>query len=161
MPPEPDEALSLLVESYHGEVWGEAIFGTLAELLADEDHRAKLRTLTLLERTMAGFLAPLVPPGAADEAGQRASGEETAKALIDLPWSEFVGSIEPVTEQFLAKYRRLGEVATRPDWVAAAGVLVSHEEALGEFAREELAGHPHPTAAIDRFLADQFQTTGS
>ena len=161
MAPDPDEALSLLVESYHGEVWGEAIFGTLAELLADEDQRTKLRTLTLLEATMAGFLAPLVPSGAADEAGQRASGEETAKALVDVPWSDFVGSIEPVTEEFLAKYRRLGEVAIRPDWVAAAAVLVSHEEALRQFAREETAGQPHPTAAIERFLSDQFQTTGS
>jgi len=161
MPSEPDEALNLLVESYHGEIWGEAIFGALAELLADGGHRAKLRTLTLLEHTMAGFLAPLVPSGAADEAGQRASGEDMAKALADLPWSDFVGSIEPVTEEFLAKYRRLGEIAPRPDWVAAADVLVSHEEALREFARAEMAGHPHPTAAIDRFLSDQFQTAGS
>ncbi len=161
MAPDPDEALDLLVESYHGEIWGEAIFGTLAELLSDSDQQAKLRTLTLLERTMAGFLAPLVPRGAADEAAQRASGEEMAKALADLSWSDFVGSIEPVTKQFLAKYRRLGEIASRPDWAAAAGVLVTHEEALREFAREETAGRTHPTAAIERFLSDQFQTAGS
>jgi hypothetical protein len=161
MAPDPDEALSLLVESYHGEVWGEAIFGTMAELLADEDQRAKLRTLARLEHTMAGFLAPLVPGGAADEAGQRANGEATAKGLVLFPWSEFVGSIEPVTEQFLATYRRLGEIAIRPDWVHAAEVLVRHEQALREFAREEMAGRPRPTAAVDRFLSDQFQTAGS
>jgi hypothetical protein len=119
-------------------------------------------TLTGRARTHHGRVSG--SPGSyrgADEAGQRASGEEPAKAGADLPWSDFVGSIEPVTEQFLAKYRRLGEVATRPDWAAAPRVLVNHEEALREFARSETAGRRHPTAAVDRFLSDQFQTAGS
>jgi hypothetical protein len=67
---------------------------------------------------------------------------QLAEALIEGTradsWAGILGSFESITTQFLAVYRRIGELA--PAERDTADLLVAHELALGAFARRELAG---------------------
>jgi hypothetical protein len=62
-----------------------------------------------------------------------------ADAAASLPWSDLMGSFEPITTQFISLYERIGELAREEDRPVAA-LLVAHEHALRGFARRELSG---------------------
>lgn len=65
-----------------------------------------------------------------------------ADAVGAMTWEEFLGSFEPVTTEFLAKYRRLVELASDDDERAIAEAYVAHEEALAAYARRALGREP-------------------
>jgi hypothetical protein len=72
--------------------------------------------------------------------------EALAEAVAPLPWSDFMGAFESITTQFLALYRRIGEISEADG--AESTLLVAHEEALRDFARRELAGRDDSTVPI-------------
>lgn len=131
----------LWVESYQGEVLGEALFGLLAEREQDPERKQQLEVLTLLERATKELAEPLLASKGIDE-GDSASTVNTAKELADavaaMSWEEFLGSFEPVVSDFLAKYRELVELARDDDERAVAQAYVAHEQALAAFARRSL-----------------------
>ncbi len=134
-------AAELWVESYQGEVLGEAVFGALAEGEVDADRRHQLEVLTLLERTTKELADPVFDRRGLDRGdtpATLAAARELAAAVSGITWEEFVASILPVTEQFLVTYHRLVELA--PDDVEreVAEAYVAHEEALAAFARRSL-----------------------
>jgi hypothetical protein len=61
-----------------------------------------------------------------------------ADAVSSLSWAELMATFEPVTTQFAAMYARIGELD--PAEQDTADLLVAHELALRQFARQELAG---------------------
>jgi hypothetical protein len=138
----PDEAVAALwVKAYQGEVLGEAFFGAVAEQLDDEERAARVRVLMTLERRTKEATAPaLVRAGLSTDPDPEmvSTAEVLAAAVASLEWEQFLGSIEPVTLQYLALYERIGELD--PSERAAADLLVAHELALRNFARHELAG---------------------
>ena len=67
-----------------------------------------------------------------------AEAEALAEALADVSWESFLSSFEPITTQYLAMYRRIGEL--NPAEQATVDVLIAHELALREFGRLELTG---------------------
>ena len=131
----------LWVESYQGEVLGETLFGLMAEREDDPARRRELEALTLLERATKELAEPVFHRRGLDR-GDTAATVAEATAMADvvkgMTWEEFLSSFEPITSQFLAKYRQLVELADDDDERRIAEAYVAHEEALACFARREL-----------------------
>jgi hypothetical protein len=138
----PEDGLAeLWVRAYQGEVLGELLFGGIAEHLDDPDQAAKMRVLASLERRTKEATAP-----ALERAGITTDPdpemEATATALLPgalaMGWSELMGTIGPITAQYIPLYQRIGELS--PAERDTADLLVAHEAALRDFALAELAG---------------------
>jgi hypothetical protein len=126
------------VESYQGEVFGEALFGLLAEREQDPERRRQLEVLTVLERSTKLLAEPVFDRSGidrGDSAASIAAGREIAEAVVSMTWDEFLASFEPITSEFLAKYRELVEIVTDDRERQIAEAYVRHEEALAAFAR--------------------------
>lgn len=137
----PDDPLDVLwVKAYQGEVLGEALFGRMADQLDDEEHKSKMRVLATLERRTKESIAPaLERAGLSTEPDPESLG--TAEALAGAattPWKDLLATFEPITSQFCAMYRRIGELD--PSESEMSELLVAHELALRNFARAEIAG---------------------
>jgi len=135
----------LWVESYQGEVLGEALFGLMAEREQDPERRAQLEALTLLERATKELAEPLLERRGIDRgdtAASIATGHDFADALASTGWSEFLRSIPPVTVQFLAKYEELVALSDDPADRAIAMQYCEHERALASFAHRALGDEP-------------------
>ena len=135
----------LWVEVYQGEVLGEAFFGLLTEREQDPARRRQLETLVVLERSTKELAAPVLARRAL-EPGDTAMTVASAAAMADgvsaMPWERFVASLEPGTAEFLAKYRRLVELAEDDREREVAETYVAHERALASFARRALGQEP-------------------
>jgi hypothetical protein len=138
-------ASELWVESYQGEVLGEALFGTLAERQDDAVRRHQLQILTLLERATKELADPVFERrqlDRGDTAATLVTAAELAEALAGISWEEFLASFEGITAEFLAKYRQLVDLATDDAERQIAQSYVAHEEALAAFARRALGSEP-------------------
>jgi hypothetical protein len=137
----PDDPLDVLwVKAYQGEVLGEALFGRMADQIDDEEHKAKMRVLATLERRTKESIAPALER-AGLPTGPDPESLHTAEALssaASTPWTDLLATFEPITSQFCAMYRRIGELD--PSESEASELLVAHELALRSFARAEIAG---------------------
>ena len=134
-------ATELWVESYQGEVIGETLFGRLADAEEDAGRRGQLEVLTLLERATKELAEPVFERRGLDRGDTAASvtaAVELADALAMMSWAEFLASILPVTDEFLAKYHRLVDLAEDEAERRVAEAYVAHEEALAAFARRAL-----------------------
>jgi hypothetical protein len=144
-----DDLATLWFKAYQGEVSGETLFGRVAALTDHPDHRYKMEVLRRLEANTKEACAPaMIRHGLSTDPDPQTVSD--AQALGDvaatLPWADFLGAFESITTQFLALYRRIGQVAAAD--AAESELLVAHEEALREFARRELAGRPDDSLAL-------------
>ncbi|HSZ37914.1 MAG TPA: hypothetical protein VK773_12550 [Acidimicrobiales bacterium] len=148
----PADPLDVLwVKAYQGEVLGEALFDLIADQVDDDDHKAKMRVLAKLERRTKEAVAP-----ALERAGLPTEPDpeslKTAEALSGAaatPWKDLLATFEPITSQFCAMYRRIGELD--PAERETSDLLVAHELALRDFARAEIAGET--ATSLDRIEA--------
>jgi hypothetical protein len=135
----------LWVESYQGEVLGETLFRVLAERETDSERRRQLEALTLLERATKELAEPVFEWRSLDRGDTEATIAE-ATALADavgpMPREDYLRSFEPVTSQFLAKYRQLVTLSVDDRERAIAEAYVAHEEALAAWARRSLGDEP-------------------
>ncbi len=134
-------AAELWVESYQGEVLGEALFGLLAVRQDDPEHRHQLEVLTLLERTTKELAETVFEQrelDRGDSAATLATAAQLADGLADTSWTDFLGSFEPIISEFLTKYRQLVQLAGDATEQAIAEAYVAHELALASFARRSL-----------------------
>lgn len=155
------ERSELWVESYQGEVLGEALFGLMADREAEPERRRQLEALTLLERATKELAEPVFDRESLDRGDTEktlADATELADGVARMTWREFLASIPPVTATFLAKYRRLVDLATDEQERKIAEAYVAHEQALAAFARrclgeesgdplEQILALPHVAAA--------------
>jgi hypothetical protein len=131
----------LWIESYQGEVLGEAVFEALAARESVPDRRSQLEVLTLLEGATKQLAEPVFEKNGFDRGDTAAtleSAAQLASALEDVSWEDFLGSILPLTEQFLVKYRDLVALAPDEEERAIAEAYVAHELALAAYARRAL-----------------------
>ena|ERR1700688_380752 len=141
-------AHELWVDSYQGEVLGETLFGLLAEREVQASRRHQLEVLTLLERATKELAEPVFERQAFDRGDTVATvsaATELANVVAGMTWEEFLTSFDPVTTEFLAKYRQLVVLAADETEREIAEAYVAHEEALRAFARRALgqeAGEP-------------------
>jgi hypothetical protein len=136
-----DDLSALWVKAYQGEVSGEALFGGIGARTDDPDHRRKWEVLRVLEaRTREACVEAMERHGLPTEPDPEvvSASEAQAEAGAALAWADLMGFFEPITTEFLAVYRRIGELSETDR--AESDLLVAHEEALREFARRELAG---------------------
>lgn len=135
----------LWVDSYQGEVLGEAFFGLLAERESDAERRGQLEILALLERATRELAEPLFDRhhlDRGDSAASRQAAAELADGVASLSWDEFLGSFEPVISQFLEKYRQLAATSSDDEDRLVAEAYVAHELALAAFVRRSLGQEP-------------------
>jgi hypothetical protein len=138
----PDDGLAdLWTKAYQGEVLGELLFGGIAEQIGDPGQAAAMRVVATLERRTKEATAPaLARAGVSTEPDPEM--EVLATALIPgalaMSWSDLMGTIGPITEQYIPLYQRIGELS--PAEQETADLLVAHEEALRAFARAEVEG---------------------
>jgi hypothetical protein len=128
----------LWVESYQGEVLGEALFGLLAERQEDPIRRHQLEVLVLLEHSTKVLAEPVLDTRQLDRSDSSESlsaAQAFADALGSASWEDFAASILPVTEEFLGKYHELVALAADGAELDVARAYVAHEEALATFAR--------------------------
>jgi hypothetical protein len=144
-----DDLAALWVKAYQGEVSGETLFGRVAALCDDPDHRQKMEVLRLLEaNTREACVPAMIRNGLSTDPDPQTvtDAEALGDAVATIPWTDFLGAFESITTQFLALYRRIGEVAQADS--AESELLVAHEEALREFARREIAGRTDDSLAL-------------
>ena len=144
-----DDLATLWVKAYQGEVSGETLFGRVAALCDDPDHRQKMEVLRLLEaNTREACVPAMISNGLSTDPDPQTvtDAEALGDAVATIPWTDFLGAFESITTQFLALYRRIGEVAQADS--AESELLVAHEEALREFARREIAGRTDDSLAL-------------
>ena len=138
----------LWVESYQGEVLGEALFALMASREPDHARREQLEALTLLERATRELAEPVLARRGIDRGDTDASlatAQQFADALADTSWEGFLRSLTPVTAQFLAKYEELVALCDDAEDRSVAMQYCAHERALASFAHRSLgdeAGEP-------------------
>jgi hypothetical protein len=148
-----DDLAALWIKAYQGEVSGEILFGGVGARSDDPDHRRKMEVLRLLEaRTKEACVPAMIRNGLPTDPDPKTviEAEELAELLAPLPWADFMAAFEPITTEFLAVYRRIGELSESDR--AESELLVAHEEALREFARRELAGRTDDSLALIEVL---------
>ena len=144
----------LWVKAYQGEVLGELLFGGIADQLADPDQVAKMRTVATLERRTKEATAPaLERAGVSTHPDPEMQVMATAllPAALAMTWSDLMGTIGPITEQYIPLYQRIGDLS--PAERDTADLLVAHEVALRAFAAAEIAGDGTGSLAPIRALA--------
>jgi hypothetical protein len=150
----PDDSVDVLwVKAYQGEVLGEALFGHMADRIDDEEHAAKMRVLSKLERRTKEAIVPaLERAGLSTEPDPESlSTAEALAGAATTPWKDLLATFEPITSQFCAMYRRIGELD--PTEKESSDLLVAHELALRAFARAEIADDTDTSLAQINALA--------
>ena len=134
---------TLLRDAYIGEIFGDALFGALADAQPDADRREKLRTLQTVEARTATSLRRLVENAgmklASAEPKARDDGRKLAATLDASDWTAFVHLLHDSLPPFVEKFERLRELGGVPV-DPALNALVNHERAIQRFAELELAG---------------------
>ena len=134
--------LEEIVAAYQAEVWGEAIFSTLADHATNEEELEIWKTLTRLESTMRQRLIPLMERhglNTAPDEEQRRRGQERGKMRVAAGFSATIKSMTEALPPFLTRYARL-EAEGLPEDRNELASLNAHEIALYEFATRALAG---------------------
>lgn len=144
-----DDLGTLWVKAYQGEVSGEALFGRMAVLSGDPEQSGKWEVLRVLEARTREACVPAMerhglPTGADPAVVSEAEGR--AEMGAEFSWADLMAFFEPITTDFLALYRRIGQISEVDR--AEVAILVAHEEALREFARRELAGRSDDSLAL-------------
>ena len=137
----------LLLEAYHGELLGDALFGAMADAEADDAQREKLRALQQVEARTASRLRVLLEKAGidvGDEQAPRADGVRMAEGVGDQPWLAFLESLRSALPSYLANFERLQSIGERDDPILVE--LVAHERAIDRFA--ELDGDGRSAEAL-------------
>ncbi len=146
-----DEAVRLWVESYQGEVLGEAYFAGMAKRVTDPALREKVDLLTCLERSTKELLQPVIKRlGVAaepDEAVVDAAGNVT-----DVEYLPMLKSFVAAAAEYLGRYTRLRALVEPAD-ASIVDQLIAHELAFELFARRELAGDSNNSTEPIRALS--------
>jgi hypothetical protein len=145
----PDDSLEALwIKAYQGEVLGQLLFAGIAEQQSDPARAAKMRVLSTLERRTKEAMAPALERAGIsteDDPETVSVAEMLIEATAAIPWAETMASFGPITAQYSALYRRIGELD--PSERATADLLVAHEAALAAFAGAEAGGQSVGTLA--------------
>jgi hypothetical protein len=145
----PEDSLeSLWVKAYQGEILGELLFGGIAEQQSDPDRAAKMRVLATLERRTKEAMVPALERAGIstdDDPETLSLAGVLIAATATIPWADTLASFGPITAQYSAMYRRIGDLD--PSERATADLLVAHEAALAAFAAAEVSGQTEGTLA--------------
>jgi hypothetical protein len=151
----------LLLDAYRGEVFGDALFGTLADREHDPIRVEKLRALQQIEARTAAVLREYAAAMHLDVGGDDESTREgiaLADAASTGGWDTFVRGLHDALPTFLANFVRLRELSDDPH-MPALQTLVLHEQTINAFAELELAGHPDLSGTVLQHYLETSETT--
>jgi hypothetical protein len=135
--------LAALQEFYQGEILGEAMFDSMLRSAGNTTERYKLALMLQLETETKARLRPfLVAEGLPlqEDPRMRPEGEHFARDLEGATWNEKMQALaDSIGQTWLPRYRQLTD-AMPPALRAVGESMVTHERALLEMARRELAG---------------------
>lgn len=148
-----------VVERYRGEIFGESLFGALAERASGDEQR-KWRVLEQLERETRERIAPVraeIERTTADDPVRRAEGRKLGEALASTPWLDLMASFRGELEKFVAEFER-AEALAPPRGRNLARFITAHEEALLAFVVAEIEGRADPLEPVVALLRDASAT---
>jgi hypothetical protein len=131
-----------LEQRFQGEVFGEALFRTMANLCHDPARAQKFRVLQQLERETKEFLLPaLREAGAsAEENCERINqGQALGAALANVPWPDLMRGFQEEFRGFADEFESAETLAPAGKESVLRHVTI-HERALLDFATRELEG---------------------
>ena len=142
--------------AYQGEVYGEAMYGAIAESMTDPVRARKWRKLVELETRVKAIMHGVVSRLGGDTTEHETSrlkGLADAQKYIGLPWNElmaiFSRELDPVIDEYAAL-----EKGCSPEDAAALRALTEHEVVAKAFCEQELAGQAESSLeAVTSFLA--------
>jgi len=146
-----NEYLETLLRYYEEEISGEAYFYGLAEHFAE---REKTILLARAERIAAQAVEPLLGKYglvARDASLLREEGQDHIATHQSYSWHRFMAYIVERYPGYLDDFRALEAMAPSED-LPALTKLTEHEVVVIDFAEKELAGHPHSTEPLIRYL---------
>ena len=149
--------VAYLLERYQGEVYGEALFRTLAQHTADSQARYKWKTLEQLEReTKERIRSALEKLGCdpSEDLGKRALGERHGEQLASRPRLDFMNDFRAELERIVAKFEE-AERQCPPDGRELLRHITKHERALLDFTVLEIGGRTEDSVGHVLALLEQ------
>lgn len=130
-----------LEERYQGEVFGEAVFGAMADVTTHPERARKLRLLEQLERETKELLYPAVRETGGSlelDAARVAEARQAGARLGRSPWLDIVRGMQPEISKFVVAFEGAESLAPAGS-EALLRRVTDHERALLDFATRELA----------------------
>ena len=132
-----------LEERFQGEVYGEALFRTMADLSAEPAQVRKFRVLEQLERETKELLLPAVREAgySGEESSERISeGVSLGTGLVKAPWQDLMRGFQSELQRFAEEFKR-AEALAPAGKESLLRAVTAHERALLDFATRELEGN--------------------
>lgn len=128
-------------EFYQGELFGEGVFAAYYAAESDPERKLKLANLLQLETETKARLRPFLVKLGLDITEKDISPiiKRFAEGYLVKGWDEHMEDLARTTEDYLGKFKEI-EANTTGYERQMAHVMVTHEAALLNFARLELAG---------------------
>jgi hypothetical protein len=152
-----DDCRVYLLRRRRGEVYGQTLFGRLADSSTDGVRRDKWRILEQLERQTKNRIEALldragIPVGDATEAVRE--GEADARRLGAVDWQVLMRGFRRELEAFVVEFREAEKLDRSAGELGdLLRYITAHEEALLRFAVRELEGGEHDSLdAVQRLL---------
>jgi hypothetical protein len=138
------ECKKYLIERHQGEVYGEALFRSLAERATDDSRRHKLRVLERLERDTKrriGSVLQRLGIDAVDDARSVQRGEADSQRFAGLDWNRLMQGFRVELEKFVSVFEQSESLAaSQGEAQDLLRHITMHERALLNFATRELQG---------------------
>ena len=143
--------LETLLSYYEDEISGEAYFYALADHFAERD---KIILLAKTERLAAQAIEPLLEKYGLvprDESDLKSEGRSYLELHQSYSWQEFMAYIVERYPAYLDEFNALEQMAPSED-LEALSILTTHEVAVIDFAKKELAGDSGSLAPLLQYL---------
>ena len=134
--------LNLIEEAYQGEVYGEAMYQTIADNMDNPDYAYKWRVLAQMEAETKVEMRDLVARWGgeiAESEAWRDRGRQDARRYAALSWLELMEIFTQELEADIAEYTKLEEDCP-PEDAATLRRLTEHEILTKQFCDQELNG---------------------
>lgn len=148
-----------LLEVYHGEQFGEAIFEALLLHAQGDEQRYLLGSLLQLESEGKAVMRPVLAKlglSLDEDPGSRPKGVSSSAALKEMPWNEkFAAMARGIRKKGLPQYEELARLVSAEedaDGFALATFMGKHERAILEASENIAAGRPDPIAPVAQIL---------
>lgn len=148
--------LSRVERAYQGEVYGEALYWGIADVVDDPGRAEKWRVLTELELETKALMRELVAKLGGDTTESEAfrqKGVDNVQKYVSLPWADFMALFSKELVPIIARYRELEQMCA-PEDARTLWLLTEHEVVTKAFCDLELDGRPDISIEPTRVLLE-------
>ncbi|MBY0559505.1 hypothetical protein [Hyphomicrobium sp.] len=137
-----DDFIRKVERAYQGEVYGEALYSGIADVMDDPARAEKWRVLTELEVVTKARMRDLVAKLGGDPRESEAfrqKGADHVHKYASMPWTDFMTVFSRELDPIIERYAALEERCA-PEDVETLRFLTEHEVVTKTFCDLELAG---------------------